>query len=276
MSYVVLSNDFYANCSNWLEKSKVPMEMHKHLLEQEDFKFLIENLKTLLLNEKFVVLKNTPFKSAQQLEAFIYFFGKFYGNIEYTGIKVDCSYTGCATHPLTLHNDDAIDFETQPNIGFIQVITEDPILKVENGVVLIREVVGRLKYEDPELLDKLMNHKVNFKSLGINYESQNKQVIEIEAPILYLEDNQYKVRFDLERIKYYYQSNNILQDYSEGKMIYDFLNHCEKVKKRIFLQKRDILIFDNKSTLHDRTECSIGIDIGSEVFSREILVSFAT
>ncbi|SDY51081.1 TauD/TfdA family dioxygenase [Acinetobacter kyonggiensis] len=275
MPNVVLSNDFYANFKDWLEISNTPMEIYKNLLEKEDFMFLIDSLKKMLINEKFIVLQNTPFSTAKQLEAFVYFFGEYYGNIEYTGIKVDCSYTGCASHQLTLHNDDAIDLEKQPNIGFIQVITEDPVFDVENGIVVIRELIGKLKYDAPELLDELMTHEVSFRSLGINYESMDKKVIEIKKPILYLEDNQYKVRFDLDRIKYHYQSTNEIQAYSESKMIYDFLKHCNEIKKSIFLKKGDILIFDNKSTLHDRTECSIGIDIGSRIFSREIFVSFA-
>ncbi len=275
MATLLLSDKLYANILNWLEFQDDPLKIYKLLSNEQDFLFLIDSLKKILANEKFVVLKNTPFRTMYHLEAFIRFFGNYYGCVEHTGIKVDCNYTGCATNNLVLHNDDAVDIDSQPNIGFIQVIKKDPLFKVKNGIVVIRELIRKLRYENPELLEKLLTTKVPMISKGINFDSENKKIIELKSNILYKENNEYKVRFDYDRIMYYYQYHKLKQSYEEGKMIYQFLMHCEDLKKNIFLDIGDILIHDNKATLHDRNECSIGIDVDQKLFTREIFVSFA-
>lgn len=276
MSYIILSKNIYANLVDWLNISDNALDIHKFLLVQKDFAFIITSIKKLLSEEKYVVLKNTPFCTKEHLEAFVRCFGDYYGKIEHTGIKIDCTYTGCASSKLILHNDDAIDLESQPNVGFIQVVKKDPLLRVSNGIVVLRDLIQKLRYEDSELLDELLNTDVPMLSLGVNYEAEDKAKISIKSPILYKENNHYKVRFDYSRIKFYYQYNGFKQPDSEGRMIYKFLQHCESLKKEVVLETGDILIHDNKSTLHDRSESSIGIDVGSNLFSREIFVSFAS
>ncbi len=275
MATLLLSDKLYANILSWLEFLDDSQQIYKLLSSKKEFIFLVDSLKQILLNEKFVVLKNTPFKDKSHLEAFVRFFGIYYGNVEHTGIKVNCNYTGCATNNLTLHNDDAVDIKNQPSIGFIQVIKKDPLFKVENGIVVIRELIRKLRFENPELLDKLLTIKVPMISKGVNFDSDNKEIIEFESCILYKNNNEYKVRFDYDRVMYYYQYHKLKQSHEEGKMIYQFLQHCESLKKNILLDCGDILIHDNKATLHDRTECSIGIDVDQKLITREILVSFA-
>lgn len=275
MGCVILSDNLYANLKDWLELSNDTTEIYKRLCEQDDFIFLIQSIKKVLSEEKYIVLKNTPLRTKKHLEVFIKFFGIFYGNIEHTGIKIECNYTGCATSKLILHNDDAVDLKSQPTLGFIQVIKIDPLFEVKNGIVVIRELIRKLRYEDPKLLELLLTIEVPMLSAGVNYETENKDFIETNAPILYKEDGQYKVRFDYNRIMFYYQHKRIKQTHQEGEMIYNFIKHCEAIKKEFFLNEGDIFIHDNKSTLHDRSSCCIGIDTDKKVFSREIFVSFA-
>lgn len=275
MTYLVISDNLYTSLNNCINDLSNVSEIYKTFYNKPEFMFLMNSAKTVLAEEKYVVLKNTPFCTAEHLEALISFFGNFYGRIEHTGIKVDCNYTGCASSKLTLHNDDAIDLISQPTLGFIQVIKEDPLLKVTNGIVVVRELIRKLKFEDPTLLELLLNNTVPMFSLGVNYESEDKSYIDVKSPILYKEDGQYKVRFDYDRIMFYYQYHNIKQSHEEGQMIYKFLQYCESIKSQVLLNKGDILIHQNKLTLHDRTPCSIGIDVNQQLFSREIFVSFA-
>ncbi len=275
MTYLVLSNTIKTEISLWVNHLSKASEIHQILLNKPEFMFLMNSAKRVLFDEKYVVLKNTPFSTAEQLEALIKFFGTFYGKVEHTGIKVKCNYTGCASSKLILHNDDAIDLKSQPTVGFIQVIKEDPLLEVANGIVVVRELIRKLKFEDPALLDLLLSTQVPMLSLGINFESSDKSNITIKSPIIYKENGEYKVRFDYDRIMFYYEYNEIKQSYEEGQMIYKFLQHCESLKKQVMLNKGDILIHQNKLTLHDRTPCSIGIDLNNQLFTREIFVSFA-
>lgn len=275
MTYLILSNTIKTEISLWVNHLSKACEIHQILLNKPEFMFLMNSAKKVLVDEKYVVLKNTPFSTSEQLEALIKFFGKFYGKVEHTGIKVECNYTGCASSKLILHNDDAIDLKSQPTIGFIQVIKEDPLLEVTNGIVVIRELIRKLKFEDPVLLDLLLSTEVPMLSHGINFESSDKSNITIQSPIIYKENGEYKVRFDYDRIMFYYQYNEIKQSYEEGQMIYKFLQYCESLKKQVILNKGDILIHQNKLTLHDRTPCSIGIDLNNQLFTREIFVSFA-
>jgi len=87
----------------------------------------------------------------------------------------------------------------------------------------------------------------------------------VSEPILYKINDKFNVRFDLTRVNYY----------AEEKYIIDkFLNIAKKFRKEVYLEKGDILIHNNKRTLHDRTECSFELNMDASFNTREIFVSF--
>lgn len=258
-----------------LEESADGLVLNKILECNPAYTVLLKNIKKILQGNKYLILKGYPSLTKLGLEALVRSFGTYYGCVEHTGIKVECEYTGCSASSIDLHNDDAIDMETQPHFGFIQVIKEDPIYAVENGVVLIRDVVRKLKYERPELFEKLKNTAVPMCSKGINFEDRHKDSIFVKSPILYKFDSEYRVRFDLGRIQFFYQNSKTVQSYDEAKMVYDFMELANSVKRIFFLSKGDVLIHDNLVCMHDRSECSITVDSQGNISSREILVSFS-
>ena len=82
------------------------------------------------------------------------------------------------------------------------------------------------------------------------------------------------MRFDLTRIHYYYWKKQEIQSIEERLLIDKFLNIAKKFRKEFYLEQGDILILDNKRTLHDRTECSFKLNRDGSFNTREIFVSF--
>lgn len=277
MSSICLSKTFQADLKSSLEGCNSTDLVIDVFNKNVYFLNAVENIKKILREDKYIRIKGFPFGSSKErvlFESFVRQFGEFYGMVEFTGIKVDCNYTGCSRNALTLHNDDAIDLQQQPKYGFIQVVNKDPIYNVENGVVIIRELIRILKFENKELLNNLLSKPIPMLSYGVNYDGAGKEELITNEPILRKTDLGYKVRFDFDRNKFYYQVKGIKQHNSESKMIYDFLKYSNKIKKTLHLDLGDILIHDNHETLHDRGECSIEFDSNGRINTREILVSF--
>jgi len=276
MAILKISDELQAELKTLLKSSQSPEETIDILSKSTKFSSLLTSLKKILIEDKFVQFRGGELSNYNFFfTALVNCFGEYYGVIEHTGIKIDCDYTGCSRNQLVLHNDDAIDIERQPQFGFIQVIKEDPIFKVHNGIVLIRELIRELKFKDPDLLNSLLTVPVPMCSYGINYDGDNKKRLVVKEPILTKDIDGYKVRFDFERINFYYKEKNEKQPYEESKMIFDFLQYANGIKKALFLEVGDILIQNNKETLHDRDECSIELGTNGKLNSREILVSFA-
>ena len=161
----------------------------------------------------------------------------------------------------------------QPHYGFITVSKEDPYLEVNNGIVVIKEVVEFLKANDIPFLNKLLSYQFPMMSLGVNY-SSDKEPIVVKHPILYNDNGKFRVIYDQSRIKYFYYINDTVQPQIELELLYKFNKLCEKFKKNFLIKRNDILIFNNKTTLHDRGECSFLLTPkGFE--TREIYVSFS-
>jgi len=231
--------------------------------------------KNLLDKSQFVLIKNIGFNREKSIfEAFVKLFGEFYGAVEYTDIKIDCPYTGCKYDAIELHNDDAIDLYDQPKFGFIQVLNEDPLKITQNGLVKIKDIINYLEVYNQNLLFKLLNHKIPMLAFGVNYDGKNKHEIITQNPILYQENKEYKVRFDLTRINFYYWHKNITQSIKERKLINKFLTVAKKFRTKFYLESGDILIHHNKRTLHDRTGCSFELNSDGSLNTRDIFVSF--
>ncbi len=239
------------------------------------FQNVYHNAKKLLDKNLFVLIKNIGFNKEKAIfEAFVKLFGQFYGTVEYTNIKMDCSYTGCKHDLIELHNDDAIDLKNQPKNGFIQVVNEDPLKLAKNGLVKIDDIVSYLEIYDERFLNELFNQQIPMLSYGVNYDGDSKEEIITKQPILYKENNENRVRFDLTRIHYYYWKKQELQSIEERLLIDKFLNIAKKFRNEFYLETGDILIHYNKRTLHDRTECSFRLNSDGSFDTREIFVSF--
>lgn len=255
----------------------VQSEIDEFIQQDEHFSLIHRSAEKILDKNCFVAIKNIGFcRNKLIFEAFIKLFGRFYGVVEYTGIKLDCNYTGCSYNALTLHNDDAIDLNN-PKYTFIQVLSEDPNGNAFgwNGVVKIDDVFEYLSIHDKELLDKLFNYPFPMLSFGVSAYSDSREEIILKQPIFTYHNDKIRVRFDLSRIKYFYFKKEI-QMPDEEKLILDkFLTVCQQFRKRYYLSKGDILIVDNHRTLHDREETTIELDVQGDLISREIFVSFA-
>lgn len=275
MAIVALSNDFQASHMASLKDLREKQQFKHYIQQNRAFIQLIDSVKSILSKDQHIIIRGLKNNSEIFFEAFIEEFGVFYGAVERTGIKIDCNYTGCSRKALGLHNDDAVDIYNQPKFGFIQVIKPDPLIPVINGVVIIEELVNKLRFENPKLLDDLLTTPVPMLSYGINYISDQRDEIIIREPILYKKGNTYQVRFDDSRIAHYYYKKNLKQSYKELCMIENFIKIAHNIKHEYQLECGDILIHNNLTTLHDRSECSLLINEDGHFDSREIMVSFA-
>jgi len=274
MSIIKISDEFKKemikkfSCSNEQENFDY--------LHSKSFHNLINNSKKLLTLNRYVLIKNVGFVENKQLfELFVKQFGNYYGVVEETDIKMECDYTGCTDKLIELHNDDAIDLKTQPDYGFIQIQQEDPLRLARNGIVIISELVRYLEVYNVELLQKFYEVKIPMLSFGVNYDDKDKTLLELKEPILYKKSNQTLVRFDLTRVKFYYKYKNLIQSKEESFLIDEFLYYAKKFRREFYLEKGDILIHNNKQTLHDRTECSFELNSDGSFKTRRIYVSFA-
>lgn len=276
MPILLLSEDVQASLNTGLLACKTKEQVDKLIRESPALNSLLYSAKKIVTQEKYVQIKGIPNLNNAGWQAITGHFGEYYGAVEKTDIKTDCNYSGCSVNSLILHNDDAVDLNNQPKYGFIQVTQADSLGVVSNGIVLARELKRKLQFEAPELLDKLLSDPVPMLSYGVNYDDKLKKEIITNEPILYKSNSgEYCFRFDYERNIFFYRNQGKNQNPDEAKMIYEFLKHANQIKKKIYLASGDILIHDNKCTLHDREECSIKFNSDGTTYTRSIAVSFA-
>jgi len=277
VSIIRISDEFSSNLATKFEHIKIyhQNDIDKFLQFDNSFKNIYINAKQILDENYYVIIKNIGFVREKNIfEAFVKQFGEFYGGVEYTNIKLDCPYTGCNYKSIELHNDDAIDLVKQPLYGFIQIQKEDPLKMAKNGLVKIDDIVNYLEIYDKVFLLQLLEIKINMLAYGVNYDGNDKNKIITNEPILYKINDKFNVRFDLTRVNYYYWDTKTIQSAEEKYIIDKFLNIAKKFRKEVYLEKGDILIHNNKRTLHDRTECSFELNMDASFNTREIFVSF--
>lgn len=277
MSIIKISKELSSDISTKSQQIKIyhQQDIDSFLKSDNSFQSIIKIANKILNENYFVLIKNIGFVREKAIfEAFVKQFGNFYGAVEYTDIKNDCRYTGCQYKLIELHNDDAIDLLNQPLYGFIQIQKEDPLKITKNGLVIIDEIINYLEINDKIFLDELLNKRINMLAYGVNYDGKDKEKIILNEPILYKENNIFYVRFDLTRINYYYWKENLIQSIEERQLIDKFLSIAKKFRKEFYLEQGDILIHNNKRTLHDRTECSFELGLNETYNTREIFVSF--
>lgn len=279
MAILKISEDFQNSISAKVYeiKHRSQAEIDSFIKNDYDFKNIFNHANKLLEDDLYVVIKNIGFnKERAILESFIKLFGKYYGAIEYTDVKLECSYTGCKYDAIEFHNDDAIDLNSQPDIGFIQVLTEDPLKMTTNGIVKVDDVIKYLAATDQDFLNVLFEYKIPMLSFGINYDGKNKEKIITREPIFYKKADNVNVRFDLTRINHFYWKENLLQSPQEMTILNRFLEILNKFKREYYLETGDILIHNNKRTLHNRGECSFLLNQDRSLQTREIFVSFVS
>lgn len=279
MAIIKISSELSGEISTFSQKIDYSFQENIDTLVKENNYFLMifDKVNDILLKNDYVLIKNIGFNKNKALfESFIKLFGNFYGDsIEYANIKTDCTYTACSYNMIELHNDDMIALDMMPKYGFIQVLNEDPLKLAKNGLVKISEVVSWLKIYNLDLLNDLLTKEVPMLTYGVNYNDRDKQWILIKKTILYEDiDRNINVRFDIGTIKTYYWKNKKKQSIKEQKMIADFLSICKKFRKEFYLEAGDILIHNNKITLHDRTQTATELNIDGSLNTREIFVGF--
>lgn len=276
MPILLLSEDAQASLNTGLLACETKEQVDELIRESPALNALLYSARKIVDQEKYVQIKGIPNLSNAGWQAITGHFGEYYGAVEKTDIKTDCNYSGCSVNSLILHNDDAVDVDNQPKYGFIQVTQADSLGVVSNGIVLARELKRKLQFEAPELLNKLLFNPIPMLSYGVNYDDKLKEEIITNEPILYKSNSgDYCFRFDYDRNIFFYRNQGRIQSTDEAKMIYEFLKHANQIKKKIYLASGDILIHDNKCTLHDREECSIKFNSDGTTYTRSIAVSFA-
>jgi hypothetical protein len=277
MAILKLENEFSSSLATKFNKVKMyhSSDIINFLNTSTEIQNIYNNTKKLLDKKYYTVLKNIDFQNDKTL--FYHFsglFGKVHPEIDYTDIKIDCPYTGCVSGYLIWHTDDAILGNKQPIYSTIYIIEEDPLKLPQNGILDVDDLVYYLEIHDEDFLDELLTRELPMFSKGVHYYDNEKKDITIKQTLLYEEDNEIKVRFDLHRIKSYYFSKEEIQSAEEKKFINKFLTLADKLKQTIYLEKHDFLIVNNRKTLHDRGECSLELNQDGSFNTREIFVGF--
>lgn len=245
-------------------------EIDKILKQNNIFQTVCKNASKILHKDDYVIIKNIGFvENKFFFEALIKYFGDSYGLIEYMDIKLDCDYTGCNHNLIELHNDDAINLHNQPLYIFLQIQKEDPLKLPKNGIVHVKDMVNFLKLYDNDFLEEILHTKINMLSYGIKHSDKNKKKIITSETLFYKYKKNIHVRFDVDRINYFYFKENIIQSTKEKLFIDKFLAVAKKFKKDFYLEKGDIMILNNKTTLHDRGECSLELNYNGSFNTRE-------
>lgn len=282
MAILSVSKELHTLTSSF-SKSVMLKNNNSSFIDSEMFIKLRKAVVILLNDDDHVILRRSGLSpSSEVFEAFIRSFevdlGSYYGCIEKSGISLEPVCAADDYKYLNLHNDNAVDVDNQPNYSFIQVVQEDPggSEYAHNGIVKINDVVNDLKASNPELLHNLQTQSVPMLSYGITVDSKDKPEILVSLPILtQRSDKVFICRFDYERILHYYFKKDFQGiPRSILSMIQSFLEVCEKHKKKYYLEEGDILILNNLTTLHDRAETTMRLNIDGSLSTRKIMVSF--
>lgn len=247
------------------------------------FSPFFEAIKKILYHYHYVHISNINFTPKRYiLEAFANYFGTFRSPVENTNVRIDCSHDGCSIESLVLHNDDAM-LDLMPTFGILQIENECPLKMPTNGIVLIDDIINYLQLYNKKLLKKLFTYKVPMLSSNVSKIIENNKVvfqkkgndIFTRKSILVKQDGIIESRFNIGRINYYYYKMNKKQPIKEKKMIAEFLEIANRFRKSIYLKKNDILIYNNKRTLHDRSESGLEFGLNNEIKSRSFYIAFA-
>ena len=247
------------------------------------FSPLFNTIKELLSQHHYVHISNVSFAPRREvLEALAGVLGVFRPPVENTDVRVDCAYDGCRIEALPLHNDDAM-LSVMPTFGVLQVENECPLRMPTNGIVLVDDIVDYLELHNAKLLERLLTNEVPMLSSKhvkvirgneLVFEEQEGELL-VRQSILFKDGGVYQSRFNPGRINYYYFKKCVLQSQDEKNMVAEFVEVANRLRRSMYLKQNDILIYNNKRTLHDRSESAIEVGLNGEIKSRSFYVAFA-
>lgn len=174
------------------------------------------------------------------------------------------------TSRLPLHTDFAM-LENPPTVTAIWCRKEDPGGPSfgRNGLCSATDVVSSV-YGTP-LMERLEN--VRFPFAGTR---GTDEVFEHYGPILVPSRSPGRlsqVRFHPSRIYFGDRVSDSSLGSSEFQLMHDFRELCLHHRREVYLKQGDVLFINNRSMLHDRTECSLTWD-GQEFASRVSEIAF--
>ena len=163
---------------------------------------------------------------------------------------------GNQTEQLLMHTDFAM--LTQPPVAtIIQCRMSDPLGDEygRNGIAVAQHIVS--KYFGSEELELVVNTPMPFAG-----RTPAGEDIILKTPVLTLCANSLaKVRFHPSRIHHGFRTLGLKPNKDETRVLNTFQEMILSVRREMILRPGDILIVNNHTSLHDRTNCSIQLGI---------------
>lgn len=250
---------------------------HNYKDELELFVFLGRSLIDIIIENDFVCLKEHGSENNFKfLIIIIHLLGKIYhdeahqGNfINVASPSIGARLQGNQLLPLSLHTDFAM-LDNPPEGTIIQCSREDPmgVDYGKNGVSLVKDIISL--YFGSDELNLVLSTPMPFAG---KRPSDGKNII-IYRPILEIEDRDtYCVRYHISRIHYAFKIRGYPATKVEIEVLTLFLKMAQSVRFELVMQEGDIAILNNRKVLHDRSLCSLQLDLYNSV-SRETRIVF--
>lgn len=183
---------------------------------------------------------------------------------------VNTPYASCRTPALSLHTDYAT-FPKPPRFTLTHCIEPDPGSPPGGAsiVLLLKPVFDHLKVREPELLALLRRDVFPF------HRNAEHSLYHSSVPTFPILDEQMRVRFDRTLILPHLEKIDTRESQELRNAVAGFEQLCEQRANRleIVLNKDEVLLIDNRRTLHSRSECEVLYD-GDVLRSREVNLAF--
>jgi hypothetical protein len=163
---------------------------------------------------------------------------------------------GNQTEQLFLHTDFAM-LKTPPSATLIQCRMSDPAGDDygRNGIAVAQHIVSR--YFGSNALNTILNTPLPFAG-----RTPSGQEIVLSEPILKIQSGELaRVRFHPSRIHHGFRMRGTPPTWDEAEVLRQFQDMALNVRSEHLLRVGDILIVNNRTTLHDRTRCSIRLKL---------------
>lgn len=179
-------------------------------------------------------------------------------------------YASCRISALSLHTDYAT-FPEPPRFTITHCIEPDPDFprKGVSVILLLRSVIDHLRTSDPLLLDLLRREVFPFRR------NAEHALYHTTVPTYAILDQADHVRFDRTLIVPHLKHTDCPEQSHLIDAILRFEQFCADCAERveIALDRREVLIIDNRRVLHSRSECTVRQE-GSKLRSREVNLAF--
>lgn len=183
---------------------------------------------------------------------------------------VQTPYASCRTPALSLHTDYAT-FAVPPRFTITHCIEPDPDFprKGVSIVLLLAPVIEYLRTRDPSLFDLLQRDVFPFRR------NAEHDLYHAEVPTYPILEGDDRVRFDRTLIVPHLERSAGTDRMSLIDAVMRFEQICSERAERIevALDRREVLIIDNRRVLHSRGECTVRQD-GDRLLAREVNLAF--